>query len=109
MVVIRDKRDCVTECNLTSIVVQPDWTLLTDLLTSPTQSLPALLSAADQNTLGQVISSVSQQMNEQNGQQDVPVGETAIAVGSLLDASPASVNGVRDIDGSKSFDSPLSL
>ena len=77
-VVIRDKRDCVTEQNLTSIVVQPDWTFLNDLLTSPTNSLPALLSAADQNTLGQVISSVSQQMNEQNGQQDVPVGETFV-------------------------------
>lgn len=83
MVAIRDKRDCVTECNLTSIVVQPDWTLLNNLLSSSTQSLPAVLSTADQNTLGQVISSVSQQMNEQNRLQDAPSGEKFVLLDVL--------------------------
>ena len=74
VIYIRDTRDCITEWNLTSIVVRPDFAALDDLingLEDPSSGLTnnpftQLLVTGNQNTVGQVISSVSQQLNQKN-------------------------------------------
>ena len=72
LISIRDTRDCVTEWNVTSlVVVRPDSTALDDLLSqvhSPSTGLTnnpliQLLAYGNQNTVGQVIGSLSQQLN----------------------------------------------
>ena len=76
IIYVRDTRECVTECNLTSIVVQPDSAALDDLLNqledpssgSTSNPLTELLVKGNANTVGQVISSVSQQFNQKNKQ-----------------------------------------
>ena len=74
IIYIRDTRDCVTEWNLTSIVVRPDSAALADLLNqledpssgSTNNPLTELLVKGNANAVGQVISSVSQQFNQKN-------------------------------------------
>ena len=74
LVSVRDTRSCVTEWNLTSISVQPDsnaiGNLLTDLQGSSnaltSNPLVQLLAGGNQNTIGQVTSSLSQQFNQMN-------------------------------------------
>ena len=75
LISIRDMRDCVTEWNLTSLViVRPDSNALDDLLNqlqSPSSGLTnnpliQLLAYGNQNTVGQVIGSFSQQFNQMN-------------------------------------------
>jgi hypothetical protein len=76
IIYIRDTRDCITEWNLTSIVVRPDSAALDDLLNqledpssgSTSNPLTELLVKGNPNTVGQVISSVSQQFNQKNKQ-----------------------------------------
>jgi hypothetical protein len=71
---IRDTRDCITEWNLTSIIVRPDSAALDDLLNqledpssgSTNNPLTELLTKGTPNTVGQVITSVSQQFNQMN-------------------------------------------
>jgi REJ domain len=73
---IRDTRDCITYWNLTSIVVRPDSGALDDLLTqledpsngSTNNPFIELLSKGNGNTVGQVITSLSQQLNHNNKQ-----------------------------------------
>jgi hypothetical protein len=62
IIYIRDTRDCITEWNLTSIVVRPDSNALDDLTNPQSQ----LLVNRNQNTVGQVISSLAQQLNQMN-------------------------------------------
>ena len=73
LISIRDTRDCVTEWNVTSlVVVRPDSTALDDLLNqlqSPSAGLTnnpliQLLAYGNQNTVGQVIGCLSQQLNQ---------------------------------------------
>ena len=75
LISIRDTRDCVTDWNLTSIVVvRPDSAALDDLRTqlqSPSSGLTnnpliQLLTYGNQNAVGQVIASLSQQLNQRN-------------------------------------------
>jgi hypothetical protein len=63
IVYIRDRRDCITEWNLTSIVVRPDSGVVSDLMSSPWSQL---LLIGNPNTVAQVINSVSQQCNQMN-------------------------------------------
>ena len=68
LIYIRDSRDCLTEWNLTSIIVQPERNAFVDLLYSSPGSLSnpfvRLVSTSNQNRVGQVLSSVSQQLNQ---------------------------------------------
>ena len=75
IIYIRDTRDCITEWNLTSIVVRPDSAALDGFLTqladpssgsTTNNALTELLVKGNANTVGQVISSVSQQVNQKN-------------------------------------------
>ena len=69
---IRDRLDCVTEVNLTSVTIQSDSSILSQLINlfenSPTSlstnSLVQLLSSENQNTVGQLLISISQQFNQ---------------------------------------------
>ncbi|CAF4346396.1 unnamed protein product, partial [Adineta steineri] len=72
---ISDTFDCITEFNISSIIVTTDSSDITDLinaLQSPTTGLLInnpiiqLLSTGNQNTVGQILSSLSQQLNEIN-------------------------------------------
>ena len=74
LVSIRDTRSCVTEWNLTSIFVQPDSNAIGNLLadlqgssnTLTSNPLVQLLAGGNQNTVGQVTGSLSQQFNQMN-------------------------------------------
>ena len=76
VVTIRDTRDCITEFNLTSVIVTPDLSSISDLMNTfqnSTDSLSAnplvrLLSSGNQNTVAQVLTSLSQQFNRLNTQ-----------------------------------------
>ena len=71
---VRDTRDSITEWNLTSIVVQPDSAALDDLINelenpssgSTKNPFTQLLIKGNVNQVGQVITSLSQQLNEMN-------------------------------------------
>ena len=83
LIVIRDQRDCLTEwTNLSSIVVRPDPDVLDDLLKifnqeSISNPFLQLLKTGNQNQVAQVITSLSQQINqldEKSLNQAVPGG-----------------------------------
>jgi hypothetical protein len=71
---IRDILDCVTEWNMTSVIVTPDSSSVSDLMNtfqnSPdsltTNPVVQLLSSGNQNTVGQILTSISQQFNQIN-------------------------------------------
>ncbi|CAF1557461.1 unnamed protein product, partial [Adineta steineri] len=72
---ISDTFDCITEFNISSIIVTTDSSDITNLinaLQSPTTGLLInnpiiqLLSTGNQNTVGQILSSLSQQLNKIN-------------------------------------------
>jgi REJ domain len=75
MVSIRDRRECVTEWNLTLIYVRPDLNSITNLM-NDFQSLSntalinnpvhQLLSTGNPNTVGQIVSSLSKEFNRMN-------------------------------------------
>lgn len=86
IVLIRDQLDCVREYNLSSITVQPDLdaieNLITNFQTSSSNSIVELLTVGNQNTIGQVLTSVSQQINkisEQTMAKDIPIASIAIS------------------------------
>jgi hypothetical protein len=72
MIYIRDTADCVTEYNLSSIYVQLDSTqtinLMNNINNPSSNPLVQSLSSGDQNTVGQIMSSLSQQFNTMNNQ-----------------------------------------
>jgi len=73
---IRDTLDCVTELNLSSVVVISDSKDITDLIdrlqssnsSITTHPLIRVLSSGNQNKISQVISSLSQEFNKINNQ-----------------------------------------
>ncbi len=73
---IRDTLDCVTEFNLSSVTVVSDFTEITNLVNSlqnsssriTTNLFVQMLASGNQNTIGQVISSLSQEFNKINNQ-----------------------------------------
>ena len=76
IVIIRDQQDCVMEVDLPTVVVRADSTetdqLLQSLQTSSStpgnSPLVQILSSGNQNAVGQVLSSLSQQFNDINTQ-----------------------------------------
>lgn len=74
MIVIRDTLDCTTEMNISSVHVLPDSLAITNLindLKNSSNSLTSnpivrLLAGGNQNTVGQVITALSQQFNKMN-------------------------------------------
>ena len=73
---IRDTLECVTELNLRSVYVRSDSAGMNDLISSLQSSsssstnnpIVQLLASGNQNTVGQVISSISQQFNKKNSE-----------------------------------------
>ena len=73
IVVIRDQMDCVMEVDLPTVVVRVDSAEVDQLLQLPTNTLNSnplvqILFSGNQNAVGQVLSSLSQQFNEINAQ-----------------------------------------
>jgi len=74
VIYIRDTFDCITEFNLSSVIVQPDSSSIANLMNtfqnSPnsltTNRIIQLLSSGNQNTVGQILTSISQQFNKIN-------------------------------------------
>lgn len=73
---IRDLLDCITEYNISTVTVVPDSAGTTDLINSIQSSsnrktsnpIIQLLASGDQNTVGQVLTSLSQQFNNMNNE-----------------------------------------
>jgi hypothetical protein len=73
---IRDTFECITEYNMSSVSVIPDTTVINNLInnlqvsTSAANNNPIvqLLASGNQNTVGQVITSLSQVFNKMNTQ-----------------------------------------
>ena len=71
---IRDTLDCITELNMSYITVRPDTDGINDLINNLQSSsngltnnpIVRLLAGGDQNTVGQIITSLSQQFNKMN-------------------------------------------
>ncbi len=69
---IRDRYDCATEFNITSVLVETDLIetddLVKNLQNSTTNLFVQMLASGDQNRISQVITSLSQQFNQINNQ-----------------------------------------
>ena len=77
---IRDTLECVSELNITSVYVLPDSAGIKDLINdlqstssnanaaTATNPIAQLLASGNQNTIGQVMSSISQQFNTKNNE-----------------------------------------
>jgi hypothetical protein len=73
---IRDTFECITEYNMSSVSVIPDTTVINNLINNLQVSTNAannnpivqLLAGGNQNTVGQVITSLSQIFNKMNTQ-----------------------------------------
>ncbi len=67
---IRDELDCITEFNISSVSVIPDSDEITDLInniqSSTNNPFIRILAGENQNLVGQLIISVSQQFNNMN-------------------------------------------
>ena len=96
---IRDQRDCITAYNLSSVVISPDLVGMTDLIdrvlnvsqTLPSNAFVQLLTSGNQNLVGQLITSFSQQLNRINRQaltnlllSDSTVNVSITPLGNLL-------------------------
>jgi hypothetical protein len=73
---IRDDLECITEYNISSIFVTPDTVEINNLINAiqnsaseiATNPVGRLLASGNQNTVGQVITSLSQQFNKMNSE-----------------------------------------
>jgi hypothetical protein len=65
---IRDTLDCITEVNLTVNVTSDSIDLIKNFQNSTDNSMVQLLKGGNQNTVGQVITSSSQQFNKINSE-----------------------------------------
>jgi hypothetical protein len=69
---IRDTLDCIAELNISSVNVLPDSAGISDLQNSSNGStnnpIIQLLATGNQNTVGQIITSVSQEFYEMNNE-----------------------------------------
>jgi len=88
---IRDILDCVTEVNISSVSVIPDSTGITDLINTLQNSpneitnnpIVRLLASQNQNIVGQIITSLSQQFNQINNE-SVNKAASSIDIRSLF-------------------------
>ena len=72
---IRDKYDCITEFNMSSVFVELDFTDIITTQNSTNKTFVQMLAGGNQNTISQVVTSVSRQFNKINNQ----AIETAVA------------------------------
>ena len=90
-IVIRDQLDCIVEFNLSSVIVVPDSAGITDLINDLQGSsneitnnpIIRLLAGGNQNTVGQVITALSQQFNQMNSK-------------SVENAASSNMNSIRN-------------
>ncbi len=76
MINIQDTLACVTEYNISSVSVTPDTVGIANLINdiqgssvgATTNPIVQLLASGNQNTVGQVIASLSQQFNQMNSE-----------------------------------------
>ncbi len=76
VVYIGDQLDCLTEYNMSSVIVTPDSVGINDFINTIQSSssditnnpIVQLLAGGNQNIVGQVITSLSQQFNKMNSQ-----------------------------------------
>ncbi|UJR25703.1 hypothetical protein I4U23_007054 [Adineta vaga] len=93
---IRDQLDCITELNISAVTVISDTVAMTNLISdiqssssgNTTNPIIQLLASENQNIVGQVLTSVSQQFNQMNNDivdkaisNGIPV--TSISISSL--------------------------
>jgi len=65
---IRDTLDCITEVNLTVNVLSDSIDLINNLQNPKDNSIFRLLISGNQNTVGQIITPISQQLNKINNE-----------------------------------------
>ncbi len=65
---IRDTLDCITEVNLTVNVLSDSIDLIKNLQNPKDNSIDQLLTSGNQNIVGQVITSISQEFNKMNSE-----------------------------------------
>ena len=105
---IRDRLDCLTEVNLSSVVVVADSSEIDDLVrsvlvsASTNNSLSQVLASGNQNAVGQVITLLSKQFNQINAQALQTVTDSggilrsSVAVSPLGSQAQLAVSGDRD-------------
>ncbi len=72
---ISDTYNCVTEFNMSSVLVEQDLSAIDSLQNSTNSALIQMLSSGNQNRISQVITAISQQLNQINTE----AIETAVA------------------------------
>jgi hypothetical protein len=72
---ISDTYNCVTEFNMSSVLVEQDLSTIDSLQNSTNNALIQMLASGNQNRISQVITSISQQLNQINTE----AIETAVA------------------------------
>ena len=95
MVSIRDRRDCISQWNLTTVIVQTDSTILNDFLNQLTVSsngstnnpMTRLLSYGNQNPVGQMIISISQYLNRKNEENIQNASSSISFISSIFNSS----------------------
>ncbi|CAF2697542.1 unnamed protein product [Rotaria sp. Silwood2] len=100
VIYIRDLLDCLTEMNMSSISVMPDLSTITDLINNLQSSsniiqnnpIVQLLASGNQNIVGQIITSVSQQFNKMNNESLDNAASNGIPLASISIASLGSTN-----------------
>ena len=108
---IRDKLDCVKEFDIASLLVIPDSKTIIDLVDSSYNAsdqlinnpLVSILTNGNQNTVSQVISSLSQIFNQVNDQ----IIDTAVSGQRFINKSHYSFFCVDGISASNIVVSPL--
>ncbi len=65
---ISDTYNCVTEFNMSSVLVEQDLSAIDSLQNSTNNALIQMLASGNQNRISQVITSLSQQLNQINNQ-----------------------------------------
>jgi hypothetical protein len=63
---ISDTYDCVTEFNMSSVLVEADLSAIDSLQNSTNNAFIQMLASGNQNRISQVITSISQQLNQIN-------------------------------------------
>ena len=119
IVYIRDELDCITQFNLTTVIVVPDFDGINDLINSlqtssnktTTNAIVQLLASENQNTIAQVLTSFSQQLNKMNNENlakavaskpDLMTKRGEIIIFSFLDGIPASSISVSSLNSQSS-------
>ncbi|UJR13335.1 hypothetical protein I4U23_000353 [Adineta vaga] len=97
---IRDQLDCVTETNISSVHVTVDTVAMNNLLSDIQNSsgiganpIAKLLTSGNQNLVGQVLTSVSQQFNQMNSENANKAVSNGIPAASISISSLDSSSG----------------